>query len=87
MVIGLYSNDFGPTFSRLLEETGISRYKIHQFTGLDQGFLSRLCVGSKSPSPETIMKIALALVHYSEKITLHDVEDLFKSVGRSIKAN
>jgi hypothetical protein len=55
-------------------------------TGLDQGFLSCLSDASKSPGPETVMKIALALVHYSDKITLHDIEALFNYVGRSIKA-
>ena len=87
MVIGLYNKDFSKTFNKLLEKANISRYKIHQFTGIDQGFLSCLSDGTKNPGPETVMKISLALIHYSNQITLHDIEKLFNSVGRSIKAN
>ena len=87
MISGLYYKDFSIVFNKLLKKSSISRYKIHQFTGLDQGFLSCLSDASKSPGPETVMKIALALVHYSNEITLYDVEVLFNSVGRSIKVN
>jgi transcriptional regulator with XRE-family HTH domain len=85
METGLYNNDFSEIFYKLLAKGNVSCYQIHQYTHLDQGYLSNLRNGKKSnPSPETIMKIAVALSHCSNKITLHDIEALFQSVGRSI---
>lgn len=83
---GLYSNDFSEVFSRLLEKSGVSCYQIHQYTHLDQAYLSRLKNGDKgNPSPETIMKISLAFARLSKNVTVYDIEKLFNSVGRSIR--
>lgn len=84
----LYSKDFSVVFSQLLEKANISCYRISEFSYIDQGYLSRLRNGTRTnPGPETVMKISLALVHCSEKITLIDIERLFSSVGRSIRIN
>jgi len=81
----LYAGDFSKIFSTLLEKTGISCYQIGQYTRLDQAYLSRLRSGEKkNPSPETIIKISLDLTYYSDKIKLHDIQKLFRSVGRSL---
>jgi len=81
----LYANDFSKVFSTLFEKTGISCYQISQYTHLDQAYLSRLKTGKKqNPSPETVIKISLAFAHYSNQVQLHDIQKLFKSVGRSI---
>ncbi len=83
--MALYANDFSEVFSTLLAKAGISCYQISQYSHLDQAYLSRLKSGQKgNPSTETIIKISLALTHYSPKIELHDIQRLFKSVGRSI---
>jgi len=69
----------------MLQETGLSCYKIAQFTGLDEAYLSRLRSGGKqNPSVEVVMKISLALTHCSGKITIDDVNLLFRATGRSI---
>jgi hypothetical protein len=83
--MGLYSDDFSQVFTKLLEKVGISCYQMSQYTHLDQAYLSRLRNGGKqNPSPETVVKISLALAHYGKQIQLHDIHRLFKSVGRSI---
>jgi len=83
--MALYANDFSKVFSTLLEKSRISCYQISQYTHLDQAYLSRLKTGEKqNPGPETVIKISLALAHYSKNIQLHDIQNLFKSVGRSI---
>jgi len=84
--MGLYDgNDFSAVFSGLLQKTGVSCYRISQFSHLDEAYLSRLRSGEKkNPAPETVVKIALALVHFSDKVDLYDVEALLNSVGRSI---
>ena len=84
----LYNRDFSIVFGQLLEKANISCYRISEFSHIDQGYLSCLRNGTKkNPGPETVMKISLALVHCSEKITLIDIERLFNSVGRSIRIN
>jgi len=87
MYTGLYANRFAEAFSRLLEETGLSCYKISQYTDIDQGYLSRLKNGEKgNPSPEIIVKISLAFARLSNKIRIYDIEPLFKAVGRSLQS-
>jgi hypothetical protein len=83
--MGLYTNNFSEVFSKILKKAEVSCYNISQYTHLDQAYLSRLKTGEKqNPSPETIIKISLALAHYSKHIQLHDIQNLFKSVGRSL---
>lgn len=83
---GIYSSSFAEVFRTLLAETNVSCYQIAEYSHIDEGYLSRLRTGEKhNPSPETIMKIALALAHLSKEITLHELEKLFSSVGRSLR--
>ena len=84
--MGLYENNFNEAFSKLIDKSGVTCYQIHQFTQLDQAYLSRLQSGVKNnPSPETIVKISLAICHFNDKIKLFEVEKLFKSTGRTLK--
>jgi transcriptional regulator with XRE-family HTH domain len=86
--MGIYKDNFSLVFTELLEKSRVSCYQIHEYTSLDQAYLSRLKNGEKqNPSPETIMKISLALTHYSDKIKFYDIQKLFKSVGRSLRLN
>ena len=84
--MGLYQNNFTEAFLKLITKSGVTPYQIHQFTHLDQAYLSRLKSGERfNPSVETIMRISLALVSLSNgKIRQHHVEELFNSVGRSL---
>lgn len=82
----LYSNDFSLVFSKLLEGFNITCYQISKYTHISESYLSRLKSGEKdNPTVETVMKISLALAHFSNKIGLYDIEALFNSVGRSIR--
>ena len=86
VVMGLYNSDFAKAFSNLLAKSGVTCYQIHQFTHLDQAYLSRLKSGeSNNPSPETILKISLAICHLKEKIKIYDIEQLLNSTGRSLR--
>lgn len=86
--MGIYKNNFSAVFTELLKKSGVSCYQIYEYAGLDQAYLSRLKNGEKhNPSPETIIKIGLALTHYSDKIKFYDVQRLFRSVGRSLHSN
>jgi len=84
--MGLYQNNFAEAFSKLLAKSGATCYEIHQFTHLDQAYLSRLKSGERnSPSPETILKIGLAICHFDDRIRLSDIELLLNSTGRSLR--
>lgn len=83
---GLYNHNFSRAFSKALEKTGVTCYQIHNYTGLDQGYLSRLKSGEKGdPSFQVIVRLCVALAHYSSDFTQHDAEKLFGSVGRSLQ--
>ena len=83
--MAIYTNNFSKVFDKVLVETGVSCYKISQYSGLDEGYLSRLKSGLKdNPSPETTIKICIAIAHYSEKAKLHDIEALFNATGRTL---
>ena len=85
---GLYIDKFSEVFSRLLSKRAISCYCISKFAGIDQAYLSRLRKGDKDhPSPEMVMRISLALVHCSDKVSLYDIEELFNSTGRTLNIN
>lgn len=85
---GLYNNQFSEVFSKLLEKSRASCYSISNYSGVDQAYLSRLKNGEKgNPSPEMVVRIALGLVHCSSRISLHDIEELLNSTGRTLRIN
>jgi len=86
--VAIYTNNFSKVFDKVLSETGVSCYQISGYSGLDGGYLSRLRSGQKdNPSPETTIKICIAIAHYSEKAKLHDIEALFNATGRTLFNN
>ncbi|MBT7081880.1 MAG: hypothetical protein HN929_10500 [Chloroflexi bacterium] len=85
MKTGIYTAEFQTVFSDLTNRFKVTCYQIHTVSGIDQGYLSRLRNGDRdNPSVEIVMRIALALMRCSARITMHDIERLFRSVGRSI---
>jgi transcriptional regulator with XRE-family HTH domain len=83
--MAIYSDNFGEVFSGILEKYGVSNYQISNYAHIDQAYLSRLKSGKKeNPSPEVLIRICLALVYFSNKITLYDVEKLCNAVGKSL---
>lgn len=84
--MGIYRNNFAEVFSKLIAKSGVTCYQIHKFAHLDQAYLSRLKSGEKTgPSPETIVKISLAICHLNDKIKIYDIEQLLNSTGRSLR--
>lgn len=84
----IYSKEFARVFDDFLARSGVTCYQISAYTGLDQGYLSRLRSGEKhDPSPETLFKISLALASCGKGIRLCDIEDLFNSTGRTLLRN
>ena len=84
--MGLYQNNFAEVFSKLIAKSRVTGYQIFQFTHIDQAYIGRLKSGERNnPSPETIVKIGLAICHFNNKIKISEIEVLFKSVGRSLR--
>ena len=82
---GIFADSFTEAFNELLEKSGVSRYQIAQYTGIDEGYLCHLAKGEKSnPSPEVVVRICLAFAHCSDKVSQYDFEKLFNSLGRSL---
>ena len=68
---------FAETLKRLRIKAGKSRYRIWEFSGLDQSYIARLENGKKvSPSRTTVILLGMALLRNSDKIELSDVEEL-----------
>ena len=86
--MAVYSKDFTEVFSNLLKKSGVTCYQIRQYAHLDEGYLSRLKNGEKhDPSPETIIRICLALAFHSKHLKLYHFEKLFNAAGRSLFPN
>ena len=66
------------------EQVAVKNYTF-KVAHIGESYLSRLRNGKRSnPTPETVMKISLALVHSNRTIRISDIEKLFRSIGRSL---
>lgn len=73
---------FAATLRRLRCESGKSRYKLAQWTGLSEAYLLRLESGERSnPSRDVVLLLALALVSENQKTDVYDVDELMLSAG------
>jgi len=68
---------FAETLKRLRIKAGKSRYRLWEFSGLDQSYIARLENGKKvSPSRTTVILLGMALLRNSDQIELYDIEEL-----------
>ena len=73
---------FGETLLKLRLQAGKSRYRLAQYSGLDQTYLQRLETGDRSnPSRDVVLMIAFALVANSEVLGVHHVDELLLAGG------
>ena len=73
--------DLSTTLRQLRRKSGKSTYQLAKLAGLDQAFLRRVERGEKGASRETIIRVGIALVHNSDAIGLHDVDELLLNAG------
>ena len=74
--------DFGKTFSGLRTKSGKSKYRLSQYSGLDQAYIQRLETGERNnPSRDVVLMLALALVENSESVSVFDIDKLLLSAG------
>lgn len=68
---------FGQLLRQLRNKAGKSRYRLWEFSGLDQSYIARLENGDKvNPSRSTVILLGMALLRNSDQIDLSDIEEL-----------
>lgn len=73
---------FGNALRDLRRRTDKSRYRLAQYTGIDQAYILRLETGERThPSRDVVMMLALALVENSEAVTVDDIDEMLLSAG------
>ena len=79
---GRYKLTFGATLKKLRLKSGKSRYRLAQYSGLDEAYILRLESGQRqNPSRDTVMKLCLALVAKSDVVSLQNVNALLLAGG------
>ena len=73
---------FGDTLKKLRSKAGKSRYRLAQFSGIDQAYLLRLERGERAnPSRDLVISLGLALVSGCSTLNLEHIEELLLSAG------
>lgn len=73
---------FGETLKTLRSKSGKSRYRLAQYSGLNEAYILRLESGERSnPSRDVVIMVALALVEGSANVGIWDIDALLLSAG------
>ena len=73
---------FAERLKMLRMRSGKSRYRLAQYTGIDQAYILRLETGERShPSREIVQMLALALVENSQRVDIEDIDELLLAAG------
>ena len=76
------ATEYSRTLKRLRSKSGKTKYKLAQYSGLDEAYVLRLGSGERqNPSRDTVMKLGLALVSDSATVSIHDVNELLLAGG------
>ena len=79
---GVTMKRFSEVFRMLRQRAQKSRYRVAQYSGIDQSYILRLETGEKAnPSRDVVLMLALALAHDSDSVGIHDVEELLMAAG------
>ena len=73
---------FGETLKTLRSRAGKSRYRLAQYSGLNEAYILRLERGDRSnPSRNVVLMLGLALVENSDSVAIWDIDSLLLSAG------
>ena len=73
---------FAETLKRLRSQAGKSRYRLAQYSGINEPYILRLERGERSnPSRDVVLMLGFALVANSDAITIWDIDELLLSAG------
>ncbi|MEE9202091.1 MAG: helix-turn-helix transcriptional regulator [Dehalococcoidia bacterium] len=80
--MAVQTTQFGRCLQELRRKADKSRYRLAQYTGLNEAYLLRLESGERrQPSRDVALMLALALASGSDQVSLYDVEELLLSAG------
>ena len=67
---------FSEKLRTLRQKARKSKYRVAQYSGIDQSYILRLETGEKAnPSRDVVLMLALALAHNSDAVGIGDVEE------------
>jgi transcriptional regulator with XRE-family HTH domain len=74
---------FGETLKKLRTAAGKSRYRLAQYSGINEAYILRLERGERAnPSRDVVLMLGLALVESSESsVGIWDIDELLLSAG------
>lgn len=79
---GVAMSGFPEKLRMLRHKTRKSKYKVSQYSGIDQSYILRLETGEKAnPSRDVVLMLSLGLVHDSDVVGIDDVDELLLAAG------
>ncbi len=73
---------FADALRTLRLKSGKSKYRLAQYSGIDQAYIHRLETGERShPSREVVLMLGFALVENSRSVDIEDIEELLLAAG------
>ena len=74
--------EFGETLKILRLKAHKSKYRLAQYSGIDQAYIHRLETGERNnPSRDVVLMLAIALVENSDSVTVYDIDELLLAAG------
>ena len=71
---------FAETLKKLRTRAGKSRYRVAQYSGVNEAYILRLETGARAnPSRDIVLMLVLALVEGSNSIEIWEVDELLMS--------
>ena len=73
---------FAERLKTLRIKAGKSRYRLAQYSGIDQAYIHRLETGERNnPSREIVLMLGFALVADPDSVAISDINELLLSAG------
>ena len=73
---------FGESLKQMRTKVRKSRYRLAQFSGIDEAYILRLERGDRSnPSRDVVLTLAIALTENSESVSIYDIDALLLAAG------
>ena len=73
---------FAETLQKLRSQAGKSRYRLAQYSGINEPYILRLERGERTnPSRDVVLMLGFALVANSDGVTIWDIDELLLSAG------
>lgn len=73
---------FAETLKKLRSQAGKSRYRLAQYSGINEPYILRLERGERTnPSRDLVLMLGFALVANSDSVAIWEIDELLLSAG------